>query len=111
MIVNGLRPTLSDMILPSQYYGVPGNTIFNAMASVRDAIAYAGLTHAALCILSLDFTAAFDGISHTYLFQMTKNYDYSMKIIPIMQAIYDKAFSSVQINGYVAGPFPVECSV
>jgi len=34
-----------------------------------------------------------------------------MKIIPLMQAIYDKALSSVQINGYVAGPFTIQCSV
>ena len=33
-----------------------------------------------------------------------------MDIIPLMQAIYDKAFISVQINGYVAGPFSIKCS-
>ena len=67
IIRNRLRPTLSDMLHPSQYYAVPGNTIFDAVATVRDAVAYAELTHAPLCILSLDFTAAFEGISHTYL--------------------------------------------
>jgi hypothetical protein len=111
IIVNRLRPALSDTLHPSQYGGVPGNTIFDAVASVWDAIAYTELTHASLCILSLDFTAAFDRNSHNYLFRITKNYDYSIKIIPPMQAIYDKPFSWVQIKGYVAGPFPIQCSV
>jgi hypothetical protein len=81
------------------------------VASVWDAIADAELKHAPLCNISLDFTAAFDRNSHTYLFRTPKNYDYSIKIIPPMQAIYDRAFSWVQINGYVAGPFPIQCPV
>jgi hypothetical protein len=63
IIVNRLRPTFSDMLQTSQYFGVPGNMIFDAVASVWDAIAYAELTHVPLCVLSLDFTAAFDRIS------------------------------------------------
>jgi hypothetical protein len=64
IIVNRRRPTFSDMLHTSQYFGVPGNMIFDAVASVRDATVYAELTHVPLCILSLDFTAAFDRISH-----------------------------------------------
>jgi hypothetical protein len=32
-----------------------------------------------------------------------------MKFMTLIQAMYDKAFSSVQIKGYVAGPFPIQC--
>jgi len=83
----------------SQYSGVPGNTTFFAVATVRDAVKYAFLTHAPLRILSLDFTAAFDGISHTYLFRMLKCYGYCVKFITLIQAQYDKTFPSVQIIG------------
>jgi hypothetical protein len=34
-----------------------------------------------------------------------------MRIITLIQTMPDKAFSSVQIKGYVAGPFPVHCSM
>jgi len=34
-----------------------------------------------------------------------------MKFITLMQEMYNNAFSSVQIKGYVAGPFPMQCSV
>jgi hypothetical protein len=51
-----------------QFYGVPGNTIFDAVTTVLEAIAQADVTATRLCILSLDFTEAFDKISHQYLF-------------------------------------------
>jgi hypothetical protein len=60
IVATRLRPTLPEVLLQSQHCGLPENTIFDAVVTVRDAIAYAELTHASLCILSLDFTAAFD---------------------------------------------------
>jgi hypothetical protein len=85
---NQLRPTLSDKQHPSQYCAVTGNTIFDAVATVWDAVAYAELTHAPLCILSLDFTAAFDRISHIYRLRMLKNYGYSMNFIKLLLLLY-----------------------
>jgi hypothetical protein len=67
---NRLRPTLSDMLHPSQDCGVSKITILDAMTNVLDAITYAELTHPPLCIHSLHFTEALDRISHTYLFPM-----------------------------------------
>jgi len=54
------------------------------------------------CILYLDFTAACDRISHTYLLWILMSYGYSLKFIRLIKAIYDKAFSLVQINGYLS---------
>ena len=108
---NRLRPTLSDMLHPSQYCGVPGNTIFVPLAKARSTIAYAELTHATLCTLYLVFIAAFDMTSHIYLLQMLKSLGHSIKFITHIQVMYDKDFSLLQINRYVAGPFPLQCSV
>ena len=41
--------------------------MFEAVASIRDAIAYAEVTKNPLCLVSIDFNAAFDRISHEYL--------------------------------------------
>jgi hypothetical protein len=38
-------------------------------------------------------------------------YDYSMKYIGLTKAIYDKAFSSAQIQCCFAGHVPVECFI
>jgi hypothetical protein len=111
IIFNRLRPTISDTLHPSQYCAVPGNTIFDAVAMARNAMLYAELAHAPLSILSLDFTAAFDRISHTFLFRVLKRCGYSMIFIILLRAMYDTALSSLQINGYIAGPFPMQYSV
>jgi hypothetical protein len=42
---------------------------------------------------------------------MLMSYGYSLKFIRFIKAIYDKASSLVQINGYIAGPFPAQCSM
>jgi len=83
------------MLHPSQYCAVRGNTICDAVATVRDAVAYAELTHAPLRIHSLDLTAAFDGISHTYRLRMLNNYGYSMKFIIIIIIFILSLFSNL----------------
>jgi hypothetical protein len=44
IMVNRIRPTLEELLHPSQYCGLPGNTIFDATATVREAIAFAEIT-------------------------------------------------------------------
>jgi len=67
IIANRLKPLLPDIIHPNQYCGIQGNSVFEAVASIRDAIAYAEVTKKPLCIVSIEFNAAFDGIWHEYL--------------------------------------------
>jgi len=42
-----------------------GNTVFEAVATVRDAVAYADATRTPLYIVTIDFKEAFDKISHS----------------------------------------------
>jgi hypothetical protein len=74
ILVNSLSPTISDLLNPNNF-SVPDNTILDAAGTVRNAVASAELTHAQLCILHLDFPAAYDRISHVYLFRMLKFID------------------------------------
>ena len=67
IIANKLRLTLSELLHPSQYWWCPAQQFFDAVETVRDAIAYVELTHAPLCILSLDIFATFDRISHAHI--------------------------------------------
>ena len=39
LIAASVRPILAELLYPSPYCGVPGNTIFDAVATVGDAIA------------------------------------------------------------------------
>jgi hypothetical protein len=57
-----------------QFFGVQGNTIFDAVTTVRDAIAQADGMETPLCILTLELTEVFDKISHQYLFAILERY-------------------------------------
>jgi hypothetical protein len=73
VLANSLTLTISDLLNPNEHFSVPGNTILDAAAMVWDAVASAELTQAQLCILHLNFPAAYDRISRVYLFRMLKN--------------------------------------
>ena len=91
-------PWIVDLLQPNQHCGVQGNTILEATAAVREAVAYAETTNNALCILSIDFKAAFDNISHTYLFTTLKAYGFCEGFQQRIKSMYEGATSSVQIN-------------
>jgi hypothetical protein len=77
IVAGRLRPALGEILHPNKYCGVPGKTIFDSVAILRDAIAYAEVAHTPLCVLSLDFKEAFDRISHTYLVTILQRYGFS----------------------------------
>ena len=68
IMAHRLKPALKEIPHPNQYGGMKGGGIFDAAATIRDAMAQAEGTGSHYCILSLDFSQAFDKISHEYLF-------------------------------------------
>jgi len=100
-----------EKLRESQFCGVPGNNILDAVTTIREAIAQAEVTATPLCVLSLDFREAFDKISHRYLFAILEKYAISKCVITGIKNLYTKATSSVQINGYMSGPIPTQCSI
>jgi hypothetical protein len=111
IVASHLRPILAELLHPSQHGGVQGGGIFDAVATVRDYIAYAEKTQTPLCVLSLDFTEAFSRISHTYLFKLLSVYGFSTKFTAFLKNIYDQAYSSLHINGHTTSLFPIQCGV
>lgn len=64
IIARRLRPLLAEFLQSTQFFGVPGNSILDAVATVWDAIAQSEVkTHSSVCT-SLDFREAFDKVSH-----------------------------------------------
>ena len=111
IVANRIRLALEDLLHPSQFCGRPGKTIFEAIASVREAIALAEVKRGPLCILTLDFKEAFDRMSHTYLFAILHSYGFSDSFVERIRHMYENATSMVQVNGYMSAPFPIQCSV
>jgi hypothetical protein len=94
-----------------QHCGIHGTSILDVVATVRDVIAYAEHMKKKLCLLTLDFRAAFDRLSHTYLYQALRAHGISEECITKIRTLYNDATTSVQINGHVSGSFPILSSV
>jgi hypothetical protein len=108
ILAKRLRLFLAESLQRMQYCGVPGKSILDAVAKVRDIPAHYETTDKPLCILSLDFHNAFDCISHEYLFRTLRTYGISDWFIERIKALYTDVTSSVQINGTLAGPIFVK---
>jgi len=98
---------LADHLMETQFCGVSGNTIIDAVATLRDIIAYEE-SRIPLRVFSLDFKYVFNSIAHNYLFQTLQGYGIANAFIKRM---YEGATSSVQINGHQYGPIPIRCVV
>ena len=81
------------------------------MATARDVIAHAEHEKLPECVLTLDFQHAFDKLPHEYLFTVLRNYGLSSHFVTLIQALYSEATSTVQIKGYLYGPFPIHSGV
>ena len=77
ILAQRLRPVMETHLRNSQFCGVLGNSITEAVATVREAIAQAEMADTPLCVLTLDFKEAFDRVSHKYLFKILRNYGIS----------------------------------
>jgi hypothetical protein len=100
IITNRLRLWLTHILHPAQHSGLPGTTVFEALATIRDAVAYAEVTGTPLCLLSIDFKEAFDNISHDYLLAILWEHGFSKHFRRRIKNIYSNATSAVQINGF-----------
>ena len=102
---------MQDLLQSSQYCGLKGNSAFEAIATIRDAVAYVEVTISPLCVLTIDFQGAFDNLSHEYLFEVLCKYGFSESFRKRTWNIYKNSTSSVQINGYRSCTFPIKSSI
>jgi hypothetical protein len=101
---------MPDLITPNQKCGLAGMTVFDALVTVRDVVAYAEYTNKPICVLTLDFRSAFDNISHDYLIATLNHYGFSDRMIRSIMSLYENATSMAQINGYMTNPVPIKSS-
>jgi len=88
-----------------------GNSAFDAVAAIRETVAFADITRTQLCIVSIDFRAAFDNISYSYLMSMFNAHGFSDCIQQRIMGTYNAAASEVQINGFRSSLIQIKSSV
>jgi hypothetical protein len=111
LIAARLRLILADLLHPSQHCRIAGTSIFDAVATRRDAIAYAEAEQRPLCVVSLDFKEAFDRISHTYILYVLRSYGFNERFIASIRMMYEDATSAVQVHGHLSATIPIQCGV
>jgi hypothetical protein len=111
MIAQRLKPILEKHFSKTQFCCVLGNNILDAVAKVRDTIAFAEYTNTLQCVMALDFEQAFDNISHEHLFSILRSYGLTEIFTKLICNLYRDATSTVQINGRLHGPIPIKCGV
>jgi hypothetical protein len=72
--------------------------VFEALATIRDAVAYAEASGTPLFILSIDFKEAFDRISHEYLFETLRKHGLSEKFLRRIRNIYSNDTSITNLS-------------
>jgi hypothetical protein len=111
VMAHRIKPIFAEQLSTGQYCGIPGRSILDALATLRDVIAYNDTTRTPLCLLSLDFRQAFDRISHDYLFQVLLPYRIGPWFVDRLQAMYDQKNTSVQINGTLVGTIAIHSGI
>ena len=90
-----LSPCLPTIIQPSQHCGIRGRSIFDTVATVREVIALAETARKPICVVSLDFSAAFDKVTHTYMEEAIKAHGFDTKFTECIMNLYGNASSEV----------------
>jgi len=111
IIANRLLPCLPTIIQPGQHCGIRGRSIFDTVAMVREVIAFAETEKKPICVESLDFSAAFDNVTHTYMEEAIRAHGFDRKFTEYTMNLYSNASSEVQINGFRSNLIPIRRSI
>ncbi|KAE8737538.1 hypothetical protein FOCC_FOCC016998 [Frankliniella occidentalis] len=103
---------LSDKLLhPNQVRPGGRRTMAGALCDLRDVISAVGSLGEAGCILSVDFSGAFDAVRHDYLFYVLEQRGVAKHFVDVVRSVYGAATSQMKINGALTEPFPVARSI
>jgi hypothetical protein len=111
ILANRLKPTMNAVLHATQYSAVPGRNILDARAAIRDIIAAGNTRGSGICLATLDFTKAFDNISHEYLQGLLETYKYGTGITREILSLYKQATSRITINGHSTSDLQKRCSI
>ena len=111
IIAHRMQQTLHKVIHKTQHSGIPGRSIVDAAAGLRDITAIGARRRNGICLITLDFQGAFDNISHEYLTNLLERYGYSTGIRRAIHSLYATAQSKLAINGHLTKNINIQCSV
>ena len=106
-----LSHVLPHILSESQVAYVPGRDISFNNRLIQIARNWSATQNKDYCIVSLDARKAFDSVSHEYLEQVMKAYNFPVNFIKVFKTLYANNCASVQVNGHISSPFKIERGV
>jgi hypothetical protein len=110
LLANRLWPWMEDLH-QDQHCGLTGTNVYDALATIRDVVAFAEHTRTSLCIVSIDFHNAFDNVAHDYLDAALAARGFGAKMRRRISGLYERATSKASVNGFLTPPFPIRSSI
>lgn len=94
-----------------QTCGVPGRSMSDSLALVRDTYTYCQDRNLPLCVLGLDLEKAFDSISHHYLKAVLSHLNFGKSFRRWVDVLYTDCNSVVRVNGESTAPLAIRSGV
>lgn len=111
-VVNArLMSVINTLIHPAQVGPGTARDITASLCDIRDAIAHHQHTALPAALLSLDVAAAFDSVSHEYIFCLIEKLGFGPNVLKWVRCLYTGAEARMEVNGYISRAFSVGKSV
>ena len=103
-LANRLKKCIHTLIHPDQSGFLKGRNIGNNIRLILDIIDYTDIEDIPGAILLLDIEKAFDSVSHQFLFQTLKKFNFGDQFISWVETIYSCRKSYIINNGFLTEP-------
>lgn len=110
-ICNRLKSVMGIIVNIDQTCSIPGRSISDNIHLIRNIVDYANQKQLPCAIISFDQAKAFDRVSHDYMFQVLKGFNFGPSFIKWVNLLYHNVFSMVLVNGFFTEPFQIFKSV
>ena len=111
VLATRLTRVLNRLLHPNQVRPGGGRTMTGALCDLRDLISAFDTTRDPGCILSVDFSGAFDNVNHDFMFQTLMRRGLDPHFVAVLQDTYSAATSRIRVNGELTPSFPIHRSV
>lgn len=107
VLANRLSKVTDQVVHPDQTYCVPGRSIFDNIALIRDTFDVSKLLNIDIGLISIDQEKAFDRVEHAYLWRTLEAFGFCRDFIDKVKVLYGDVESVLKINGGLCTPFKV----
>lgn len=107
VLANRLVSVIDQVVHPDQTYCVPGRSIFDNVALIRDIFDVSKVLNIDTGLISLDQEKAFDRVEHSYLWRTLEAFGFCQDFIDKVKVLYGDVESVLKINGGLCAPFKV----